>query len=110
MTAQTLGCCDGGCTAHCDNRFRFCYSDSEDATQITPVLRVRPEEVEIECQLASELVAANNDSIIFPKSGIFGQTVENPLEIRADVWPVRTISMKAHPPHSGYTVYSAVVT
>ena len=91
MRAQSRDCCDGNCSDPCDNRFRFCYSDSEDAVvQNAGVFQERPEEVVVGCQLASGLVAHNNDSIVFPRWGIFGGTVENPLEFRGDVWPVRS--------------------
>ena len=79
------GCCDISCSNYCENRFTFCYSDSESATQIARSLQERPEEVLVGCQLASGLFAYNVDSIIFPSSGTFGGTVENPLELSGDV-------------------------
>ena len=90
MGASTNDCCDIDCDNYCDNRFTFCYSDSKNATQIARVLLERPEEVFVGCQLASGLFEYNVDSIMFPS--IFGGTVENPLELKGDVWPVRTIS------------------
>lgn len=89
MRAQSNDCCDGDCSDPCDNRFRFCYTDSENIAEIAGVLRVWPEEAVVGCQFASRLVAANNDNITFPKWGIFGETVDNPLKIPGDIWPVR---------------------
>ena len=53
------------------------------------VLEGRPEEAVVGCQFATDLVAPDNDNISFPSSGIFGNTVRNPLRFKADIWPVR---------------------
>ena len=94
-SAHNLNCCDGGCTP-CDNRFNFCYSENVTQLHVGHSPQDLLQDVEIECQLVSGLVELNNDNIVFPESGIFGKTVENPLEIRGDVWPVRTISPIIH--------------
>ena len=88
MRAQSRDCCDGNCSDPCDNRFRFCYSDSPNVAAMTGVLETRPEEAVIGCQLATELVARDNDNLTFSSSGVIGGSVRNPLKFRGDVWPV----------------------
>ena len=91
MRAQSNDCCDGNCSNPCDNRFRFCYTDSPNITQLSGSLDVRPEEVVIGCQLATNLVAKDNDNISFSSSGKIGETVQNPLQFSGGIWPVSNI-------------------
>lgn len=95
MRAQSNDCCDGGCNDPCDNRFRFCYSDSIDVTEHIGILEVRPEEAVIGCQFASGLVAADNDNITFQSGRIFGENTRNPLTFQGDIWPVSIVVASA---------------
>ena len=90
MRAQSNDLCDGEHDP-CDNRFRFCYSDTVDQAEAIGILNVRPEEAVIGCQFATGLVAMDNDNITFPSNGIFGENTRNPLTFTGDVWPVRVM-------------------
>ena len=81
---QSKDCCDGTCN-YCDNRFRFCFSDSTNITEYSVILEERFEELFIGCQIVTDLVEMNNDNITFGSK--FGNT-RNPLKFKGDIWPV----------------------
>ena len=86
MKAQNNYCCDSGCsTNQCDNRFRFCFSDSVNVTEYSVIFEERFEELLIDCQIVTDLVEMNNDNITFGSK--FGNT-RNPLKFKGDIWPV----------------------
>lgn len=93
MRAQSNDCCDSSCNP-CDNRFRFCFSDSVDLVEYSVIFEERPEELVIGCQIVTDLVEINNDNITFGSK--FGNT-RNPLKFRGDIWPVsHDQSLPAH--------------
>ena len=85
MSAQTNNCCDTNCSSPCDNRFRFCFSDSVNVTEYSVILEEHFEELLIGCQIVTDLVEINNDNITFGNK--FGNT-RNPLKFKGDIWPV----------------------
>lgn len=84
MRVQSNDCCDSNCNP-CDNRFRFCFSDSIDMAEYAGILKERPEELFAGCQIVTDLVEMDNDNITFRNK--FGNT-RNPLKFKGDIWPV----------------------
>ena len=89
MRAQSNDCCDSNCNP-CDNRFRFCFTDSTTDVEMASVLQAQAETVltKVDCPVATGLVAMDNDNITFASSKIFGDNTRNPLTFQGDVWPV----------------------
>ena len=104
MRAQSNDCCDGDCTNQCDNRFRFCFSDSINVIEYSVILEERPEELLIGCQIVTDLVEMDNDNITFGSK--FGNT-RNPLKFKGDIWPV-SVSLPVHI-HSVTTVHYMIL-
>ena len=116
MKAQSNDCCDGGSNSNCyndalcDNRFRFCYSDSIDISEYTGTIAVRPEEVVCGCQFATDLVEKNNDNITFQSGRLIGGNTRNPLVFHGDVWPVSATEDVSYNSPAGIVLQHVIVS
>ena len=84
--AQDNALCDSS-SISCDNRFRFCFTETLDIPAYSDIISHHPEEIVCGCQFSTRVFDENNDSISFPR-GRFGGNTHNPLVFEGDRWPV----------------------